>query len=92
METLNFNSVNENSTASSDVLVNMALGFSNEAAKAVENTTSGLAKKMAQEVHNSYYAALKTTESYMVYVNANAAEKWLEKCLQYVEDAKYDED
>ena len=81
----NFNTVNELTELKSEnkmaQYVNMARAFANEATLIAETSKSFMVKMAAKEVVSSMRKAESADCDFTAYVNANAAEKWLEKVI-----------
>ena len=85
MTTTNFNTVNELSNAKADnktaKYLEMAFNFT-VIAKEYEENDSFMSRMAAKEVVTSWRKCESADCEYTMYVNANAAEKWLEKAIQ----------
>ena len=84
MTTINFNTVNELSNVpcenKSAKYLEMAREFAIKAQEMSKDNESFISKKYAQEAVMAMRRAESADCEYALYVAANAAEKWFEKC------------
>ena len=88
MKTTNFNTVNQLADVAAEnkasKYIAMARKFAEEASSIAASIDSFFVKMAAREVNDSYQKAKSSNCEYTAYINAHAAEKWLEKISERV--------